>query len=142
MQAWAHTSYLTQLCRCTCAPASSSRYVCNGRFCSPRAYVGGFAAPMTYQHPQPAHHVHPARRSKQWRRKLISACTLSQLESSASSMMDLWNKLKKEGCINQITPHWRSKRIIASAPDDCTCLPPAKAKSMTEHTSNSSSSKL
>src|SRR4051812_36795406 len=108
----------------------------------PRTKVGGSAAPRTYQYPQPAHHVHPARRSKRWRRKLISACTLSQPESSASSMMDLWNQLKREGGINHITPHWQSKQIIASAPDDCTCLPPAKAKSMTEHTSNSSSSKL
>src|SRR3954467_6933943 len=57
-------------------------------------------------------------------------------------MMDLWNQLKREGGINHITPHWQSKQIIASAPDDCTCLPPAKAISMTEHTSNSSSSKL
>ena len=56
--------------------------------------------------------------------------------------MDLWNQLKKEEGADQITPHWRSKQVIASALDDYTCSSPAKAKSLFEHMSNSSSSKL
>ena len=68
----------------------------NGDFVPPRANVGGSATLRTYQHPQHEYWVHPIRRSKQWRRKLISVCTPSQPESSASSIMDLWNQFKKE----------------------------------------------
>src|SRR4051812_37464011 len=56
--------------------------------------------------------------------------------------MDLWDQLCKEEGTDQVTPHWQSKQIIASALVDYTCLLPAKAKSLFERTSNSSTSKL
>src|SRR3954469_21889783 len=43
---------------------------------------------------------------------------------------------------DQVTPHWRSKQFIASAPNDCTCPPPVQVISVFEHVSNSCSSKL
>src|SRR3954467_11901915 len=56
--------------------------------------------------------------------------------------MDLRDQLNREEGVNQVSPHWRSKQIIASALDNYTCLSPARAGSVLEHMSNSSSSKV
>src|SRR3954465_1987289 len=56
--------------------------------------------------------------------------------------MDLWDQLNREEGANQVSPHWRSKQIIASALGDYTCSSPERAKSVLEHMSNSRSFKL
>src|SRR4051812_2478537 len=76
--------------------------------------LGVLTAPRTYRHLHPAHHVHPARRRKQWKCKLTSTCTLSQPEPSAASTADLWDRLNREKGVNQIISYWRSKQIITS----------------------------
>src|SRR3954469_15311658 len=72
----------------------------------PRTKVGGFAAPRTYEHHQLTHCVPPSRqRSKQWRRRLIPACTPIQSKPFASSTMDLGDQLNKEEGADQVTPN-------------------------------------
>src|SRR5438045_9145169 len=44
-QAWARSSCVTLLCQYTCTPESSSKYIYNGRFCSPKSQCWGFCCP-------------------------------------------------------------------------------------------------
>src|SRR3954466_3213947 len=44
-QAWARSSCVTQLCQYTCTLESSSKYICNGGFCSPKNQSWGFCCP-------------------------------------------------------------------------------------------------
>src|SRR4051812_7677488 len=72
---------------------------------SSTASVGGAATSKISEHPLPAHHVQPTRRSKQRRRMSIPSCTSDQRDPFASSMTDLWDHLNKKRRADRVAPH-------------------------------------
>src|SRR4051812_13147998 len=104
--------------------------------------VGGSISPGTYEHNRSARQEPSTRRrSRPRRRRSFRTCT-AQLDPSASPVPDLREQLNKKRGADQVTPHCRCERIIASVLTDCTCSSPTQTKSVFERLSATSSVEL
>src|SRR5437588_743218 len=80
-------------------------------------------------------------RKRRQRRRKSSRTRTAQLDST-SPMPDLRGQLNKKQSADQVTPHCRCERIIASVLVDCTCSSPTQTKSVFKRISATSSAEL
>src|SRR3954464_4488832 len=104
--------------------------------------LGGSISPGTYEHDRSARQEPSTRRRSRPRRRKSSRTRTAQLGPSASPVPDLREQLNKKRSADQVTPHCRCERIIASVLADCTCSSPTQTKSVFERISATSSAEL
>src|SRR4051812_35986038 len=99
-------------------------------------------SPQTYEHDRPAQQEPSTRRKGRPRRRKSSQTRTAQLDPSTSPGPDLREQLNKKRRADQVTPHCRCERIIASVLADCTCSSPAQTKTIFERLSATISAEL
>src|SRR4051812_4067057 len=99
-------------------------------------------SPQTYEHDRPAQQEPSTRRKGRPRRRKSSQTRTAQLDPSTSPGPDLREQLSKKRRADQVTPHCRCEKIIASVLADYTCSSPAQTKSVFERLSATSSAEL
>src|SRR3954463_10252240 len=104
--------------------------------------IGGSISPGTYEHDRSAQQEPSTRRRSRPRRRKSSRTRTAQLDPSASPVPDLQEQLNKKQSADQVTPHCRCERIIASVLADCTCSSPTQTKSVFERISATSFAEL